>query len=110
MSSKLFVGNLSFQISDMELNDVFKEHGEVASAKVVVDRRTGRSRGYGFVEMTTEDNAKKALEALNGKEVSGRPINVSYAHAQGEGNQGPRNNGSERSFSRPSGREDYSEF
>lgn len=82
MGSKLFVGNLSFQVSDFELEDLFKEHGEVTSAKVIVDRRTGRSKGYGFVEMVEEDQARNAIEALNGLEIKGRPINVSLAKSQ----------------------------
>ena len=85
MEKKLFVGNLSFELTDFELEDLFKEYGEIASAKVIVDRRTGRSRGFGFVEMNTEDSAQQAVEALNGVEVKGRPINVSFARKQVEG-------------------------
>jgi len=85
MEKKLFVGNLPFELSDLELEDIFKDYGEIASAKVIVDRRTGRSRGFGFVEMNTEDGAKNAVEALNGLEVKGRPINVSFARKQAEG-------------------------
>ncbi|MBI3590981.1 MAG: RNA-binding protein [Candidatus Melainabacteria bacterium] len=83
MVTKIFVGNLSFQMSDIELEDLFKEYGEVASAKVIVDRRTGRSRGFGFVEMNSEEQAQQAIEALNGAEVKGRPINASFARKQG---------------------------
>lgn len=82
MTTKLFVGNLSFQLSDIELGELFKEYGEVTSAKVIVDKRTGRSRGFGFVEMNVEDQAQQAIEALNGAEVKGRPINVSVARKQ----------------------------
>ena len=85
MTKKLFVGNLPFGVSDFELEDLFKGYGEVTSAKVIVDRRTGRSRGYGFVEMGTEDLAQQAIEALNGTELKGRPINVSLAREQTEG-------------------------
>ena len=84
MARKIFVGNLSFQVTDFELEDMFKQYGEVASAKVVVDRFTGRSRGFGFVEMNTEDDAKKAVEALNGSEIKGRPVNVNFAREQTE--------------------------
>ena len=87
MSKKLFIGNLSFQLSDLELEDLFKEYGEVASAKVIVDRMTGRSRGFGFVEMNSEDSAQKAMDALNGTEIKGRPINVSFAKEQQEGDR-----------------------
>lgn len=110
MSKKLFVGNLSFQVSDLELEDLFKDFGEVVSAKVIVDRRTGRSRGYGFVEMTQEEVAKEAMEALNGTEVKGRPINVSFAKEQVEGRDDNRS-----SFGGSGGggfkrRRNYSEF
>ena len=88
MTKKLFVGNLPFGIADFELEDLFKGYGEVTSAKVIVDRRTGRSRGYGFVEMGTEDLAQQAIEALNGTELKGRPINVSLAKEQTEGGGG----------------------
>ena len=87
MAKKIFVGNLSFQITDIELEDLFKEYGEVSSAKVIVDRRTGRSRGFGFVEMKAESNAEQAVEALNGADVKGRPINVSFAREQSEGDR-----------------------
>ena len=92
MAKKIFVGNLSFQITDFDLEDLFKEYGEVSSAKVVVDRMTGRSRGFGFVEMNSEDSAQQAVEALNGAEVKGRPINVSFAREQS--NEGRSNRGS----------------
>ena len=82
MAKKIFVGNLSFQITDFDLEDLFKEHGEVISAKVIVDRMTGRSRGYGFVEMSTDEAAQKAIDALNGQEVKGRAVNVSFAREQ----------------------------
>lgn len=82
MSLKLFVGNLSFQVDDSELEQVFRQHGEVVSAKVVMDRRSGRSKGFGFVEMGSEDQAKQAMDTLNGFEVKGRPINVSFARSQ----------------------------
>ena len=84
MATKLFVGNLSFQVNDVELEDLFKQYGSVTSAKVIVDRRTGRSRGFGFVEMNAEDQAQQAVEGLNGFEVKDRPINVSFARKQGE--------------------------
>lgn len=84
MTKKLFVGNLPFQVTDFDLEDLFKEYGEVTSAKVIVDRKTGRSRGYGFVEMGTEENAQQSIEGLNGADVKGRPINVSFAREQTE--------------------------
>ena len=84
MAKKIFVGNLSFQVNDFDLEDLFKQYGEVLSAKVIVDRMTGRSKGFGFVEMSTEDGAKQAVEALNGADVKGRQVNVSFARKQGE--------------------------
>ena len=94
MTKKLFVGNLPFAVTDFDLEDLFKGYGEVTSAKVIVDRRTGRSRGYGFVEMGTEDLAQQVIEALNGAELKGRPINVSLAREQTEGGGGDRDRGS----------------
>jgi RNA recognition motif-containing protein len=79
MAKKLYVGNLSHDISDNELQDVFEPHGAVVSAKVIVDRETGRSKGFGFVEMGTEEEAQAAIEALNSKEVYGRPLTVNIA-------------------------------
>ena len=84
MTTKIFVGNLPFQVTDLELEDLFRNYGDVISAKVIVDRRTGRSKGYGFVEMNAEDMAKQAVTGLNGTSVSGRPINVSFARSQAE--------------------------
>jgi RNA recognition motif-containing protein len=76
---KIYVGNLSFDCDDRALADTFTEHGEVVSAKVVMDRDTNRSRGFGFVEMSDDSAAMKAIEALNGKEVGGRALNVNEA-------------------------------
>ena len=84
MAKKLFIGNLPFQVSDMDLKELFQEYGEVSSAKVVVDRRTGRSRGFGFIEMSSDESAEHAIEGLNGAEVKGRPINVGLAREQSE--------------------------
>jgi len=76
---KIYVGNLSFNSSDNELAAVFAEHGEVVSAKVVLDRETGRSRGFGFVEMSDDNAAMQAIDAVNGKEIDGRQLNVNEA-------------------------------
>lgn len=108
MVAKLFVGNLSFQLSDMELEELFKEYGEVTSAKVIVDRRTGRSRGFGFVEMTSEDQAQQAIEGLHGADVKGRPINVSIARKQ-DSEEGKGNSNSS-GFGGYEKKESYSEF
>ena len=79
MSMKLYVGNLSFQTSSEDLQRLFGEAGTVESASVVEDRDTGRSRGFGFVEMSTAEEGRAAIEQLNGKEVDGRSLNVNEA-------------------------------
>ncbi len=79
MSKKIFVGNLSFEVTDFDLEDLFKQHGEVLSAKVILDRDTNRSRGFGFVEMSSDGSVQAAIDALNGTEIKGRSINVSVA-------------------------------
>lgn len=79
MSTKLFVGSLPWAVNDDTLKEAFEAHGTVVSAKVVTDRETGRSRGFGFVEMENETDASNAIQALNGSELSGRNIIVSEA-------------------------------
>ena len=78
---KLFVGNLPWRIRDNDLVEMFSEHGQVVAANVVMDRDTGRSRGFGFVEMGDSDG-QKAIEALNGFDIDGRAINVNEARAK----------------------------
>ena len=78
---KLFVGNLPWRVRDNDLVEMFSEHGHVTTANVVMDRDTGRSRGFGFVEMG-DDDARKAIEALNEKDLDGRAINVNEARAK----------------------------
>ncbi|MDX8403951.1 MAG: RNA-binding protein [Mariprofundaceae bacterium] len=75
----IYVGNLSFRTDDQELHEVFSEYGDVTSAKVIMDRETDRSRGFGFVEMSNDDEGKAAIEALDGAEVSGRNLRVNEA-------------------------------
>ena len=79
MSQNLFIGSLAYATTDDSLKAFFEEIGEVTSARVVTDRETGRSRGFGFVEFTDEANNAKAIDQLNGKELDGRAINVSIA-------------------------------
>jgi RNA recognition motif-containing protein len=79
MSMKLYVGNISFNTSNQDLNDIFGEFGAVESANVVEDRETGRSRGFGFVEMSSKTEGEAAISALNGKEVDGRELKVNEA-------------------------------
>jgi len=75
----IYVSNLSFNTSDAELSDLFSKFGEVSSAKVITDRETGRSRGFGFVEMSNDEEGKAAMAGLNNKEVEGRAMSVSVA-------------------------------
>ena len=75
----IYVSNLSFNTSDAELQDLFSKFGEVSSAKVITDRETGRSRGFGFVEMSNDEEGKAAMAGLNNKEVEGRAMSVSVA-------------------------------
>jgi cold-inducible RNA-binding protein len=79
MSMKLYVGNLSFQTSSDDLQELFAQAGTVESASVVEDRETGRSRGFGFVEMSSAEEGAKAIEQFNGKDVNGRNLNVNEA-------------------------------
>ena len=82
MSTKLFVGSLPWTVDDSQLQSVFEEHGTVVSAKVIKDRETGKSRGFGFVEMESATDAKNAMFALNKTEFSGRNIVVNEAKAR----------------------------
>ncbi len=77
--SKLYVGNLSYQTSESELREIFSQHGEVVSATLVMDRETGRPRGFAFVEFADASSAKAAIEALNGANVGGRDLTVNEA-------------------------------
>ena len=76
---KLYIGNLPYGIDDQKLEDLFKSIGEVTSAKVITDFDSGRSKGFGFVEMATEEGAEEAIKELNGKEIEGRNIKVNEA-------------------------------
>jgi RNA recognition motif-containing protein len=84
MATKLFVGSLAWAVNDDQLAEFFSAVGTVESAKVVVDRDTGRSKGFGFVEMSTDDEAKKAVDELNGKDLAGRPVSVNEARPREE--------------------------
>jgi len=90
MGKKLYVGNLPYSVSDESLQEAFSQFGAVSSARVITDRETGRSKGFGFVEMESDDAASQAIEKMNGQELNGRAINVSEARPQ-EG--GPRGGG-----------------
>src|ERR1700687_1873977 len=85
MGRKLYVGNLAFGVSDSDLQQMFGAHGAVQSAQVIMDRDTGRSKGFGFVEMGSDQEAQAAIEALNGKEVEGRALTVKEARPKTDG-------------------------
>ena len=82
MGKKLYVGNISFSSDEESLREIFAEAGNVESVNIIRDRDSGRSKGFGFVEMTTDDEAQKAIEILNGREVAGRALTVSEARPQ----------------------------
>jgi len=93
MANKLFVGSLSYGVNDDQLNDAFAQFGTVVSAKVIMDRDTGRSKGFGFVEMSTDEEAQAAVKGLDGKELAGRAIAVSEARPQENRERRPYNGG-----------------
>ena len=82
MGKKLYVGNMSYDVSDSDLEQMFAAHGTVESAQVIMDRATGRSKGFGFVEMSSEEEAQAAITALDGQEHDGRAIKVNEAKAR----------------------------
>ena len=84
----IYVGNLSWNLKDQDLLNLFASHGEVASAKIVTDKFTGRSKGFGFVEMPNDDQAQAAIAALNGTEVDGRNVVVNESRPKPEGGGG----------------------
>ena len=96
MAQKLYVGNLAFSMTSEELGEIFGEHGKVVSAKVITERETGRSRGFGFVEYDTPTAGEAAIRELNGKNIGGRPLVVREAEDRregGGGGGGPRGGG-----------------
>jgi RNA recognition motif-containing protein len=82
MSNKLFVGSISYGATEDQLKELFSSAGTVQSAKIITDRESNRSKGFGFVEMSSEEEAQKAVKELNGKELDGRPIVVNEARSQ----------------------------
>lgn len=101
----LYVGNLAYSMRDDDLNALFATHGEVDSARVIIDRASGRSKGFGFVEMSDEEAAKAAIEALNGTEIEGRNVIVNEARPRQErrdrgGFRGRDDRGGDRGFRR----------
>jgi RNA recognition motif-containing protein len=93
MGRKIYVGNLAYSIRDSDLEDLFSEHGTVSSAQVIVDRDTGRSKGFGFVEMSSDQEAQAAISALSGRELEGRTLTVNEARPREEGGGGGRRGG-----------------
>lgn len=93
---EIYVGNLNFQTSEQALNDLFSQHGQVERVNIIIDRQTGRSRGFGFVTMPNSDEAQAAIEAVNGKEFEERTLRVNEAQGRkprfggGGGRGGPR--------------------
>jgi RNA recognition motif-containing protein len=85
MGKRLYVGNLSYGTSDAGLRQLFEAHGTVTSAQVIMDRDTGRSKGFGFVEMASDQEAQAAIAALNGQQVDGRALTVNEARPRTEG-------------------------
>jgi len=87
---KLYVGNLSYEVTEDDLKQAFEQCGQVDSVSIINDKYTGRSKGFGFVEMPSKDEAKAAIETLNGKEVKGRAVNVNEARPKTESLGGGR--------------------
>src|SRR6478735_6877220 len=94
----IYAGNLSWNLKDQDLQNLFATHGEVSSAKIVTDKFTGRSKGFGFVEMPNDDQANAAITALNGTEVDGRNIVVNESRPKQEGGSGGGGGFKKRSF------------
>src|SRR5688500_8738822 len=94
----IYVGNLSWNLKDQDLSNLFTSYGEVVSAKIVTDKFTNRSKGFGFVEMANDDQAQAAIAALNGSEVDGRNIVVNESRPKPEGGSGGGGGFKKRSF------------
>jgi len=99
MSNKLFVGNLSFDITENDLQDAFAAHGTVLEANLMLDRVSGRPRGFGFVTMSTPEEAQNAIQALNGRDLGGRALTVNVARPREERGPGGGGGGGRREFS-----------
>jgi len=90
---KIFVGSLPYKVEEADLKELFEAYGEVASVKIITDRETGRSKGFGFIEMTDDESGQKAIDGLNGTEIGGRTIAVSQAEERKPGAGGDRRGG-----------------
>jgi RNA recognition motif-containing protein len=94
----IYVGNLSYEVTEEDLKEAFEGFGEVETVKVIKDNYTGRSKGFGFVEMPTKAEAQSAIDGLNGKELKGRTLNVNEARPRTEGHRGGGRGGGRRSY------------
>jgi RNA recognition motif-containing protein len=103
----IYVGSLHFKMNEAELREVFEEYGEVTSAKIIFDKYSGRSKGFGFVEMPNESEAKKAIEELNGAEVSGRNIIVNESIERADRRSNFRGGDNDRRGGGPNRRDNY---
>jgi RNA recognition motif-containing protein len=106
MGKKLYVGNLAYSMTDSDLQTLFSEHGTVQSAQVIMDRETGRSKGFGFVEMGSDTEAQAAITALHGKEIEGRTLTVNEARPK-EGGGGGGGRGGRGGYGGGGGRGGY---
>ena len=93
MAKKIYVGNLAFSVTDDELQQAFASFGTITSARVVMDKMSGRSKGFGFVEIENDADADTAIEKMNGQTIGGRAVRVSEAKPQEPGSRGPRREG-----------------
>ena len=94
----IYVGNLPYRLSEDDLQAAFENYGEVSSARIIFDRETNRSKGFGFVEMPDDEQAKAAIEALNGSEIGGRPLNVNEARPRPQRNNYGNRDGGYRDY------------
>ena len=98
MNTKLFVGNLSFNTTENDLQDAFAAHGTVTEANMMMDRATGRPRGFGFITMGTPEEAQKAIDALNGSQLGGRALTVNVAKPREDRGSGGHSSGGRRDY------------
>ncbi len=106
MGKKLYVGNLPYDTGDSKLQELFEEYGSVQSAQVIMDRETGRSKGFGFVEMGSDDEARAAINGMNGKEIGGRALTVNEARPREDrGGGGGRGGGGRGGYGGGGGRD-----
>jgi RNA recognition motif-containing protein len=108
-AAKLFVGNLSFSVTENDLQDAFAAHGTVVEANLMMDRASGRARGFGFVTMSTPEEARNAADALNGKELGGRAMTVNLANPREDRSGGGGGAGGRGGYGRGSGRGGYTQ-